>query len=104
VLSTDKRVKINQTDLSKITILDNTKDVPLKKPQSAYVLFGNEVSVLSTNKFWPSNLLNVFAVTSCDLGEVPRNSSDWSRQNDCEAVAEADKVVTAEIQRCRQKR
>lgn len=24
--------------------LDTSKDVPLKKPQSAYVLFGNEVS------------------------------------------------------------
>jgi hypothetical protein len=29
--------------MSKLSIaLDTSKDVPLKKPQSAYVLFGNE--------------------------------------------------------------
>ena len=39
----DKKVQINFTDLSKLSNkLDTSKDVPLKKPQSAYVLFGNE--------------------------------------------------------------
>jgi hypothetical protein len=39
----DRKVRINTTDMSKLNIaLDCTKDVPLKKPQSAYVLFGNE--------------------------------------------------------------
>lgn len=42
-MAVDKRVKINFTDLSKLGHkLDTSKDVPLKKPQSAYVLFGNE--------------------------------------------------------------
>jgi hypothetical protein len=40
----DRKVKINSTDMSKLNfaVLDSSKDVPLKKPQSAYVLFGNE--------------------------------------------------------------
>jgi len=42
-------VQINYTDMTKIgSALDTTKDVPLKKPQSAYVLFGNEVSKPAT--------------------------------------------------------
>ncbi len=42
--ASDKKVRINSTDMSKLTfaVLDSSKDVPLKKPQSAYVLFGNE--------------------------------------------------------------
>lgn len=46
VVARDKRsVKINETNMSEMACqLDITKDVPLKKAQSAYVLFGNEVS------------------------------------------------------------
>lgn len=46
VLSSQRKVPINQTDFTRIgEKLDVTKDVPIKKNQSAYVLFGNEVSV-----------------------------------------------------------
>lgn len=43
VLNGDRKVAINFTDLTKLNAaLDTSKDVPIKKPQSAYVLFGNE--------------------------------------------------------------
>jgi hypothetical protein len=48
----ERKVKINTTDMSKLnTALDITKDVPLKKPQSAYVLFGNEQREVISKKY-----------------------------------------------------
>lgn len=50
--SADRKVPINFTDLSKLgNELDTSKDVPLKKPQSAYVLFGNEQRIVISQKY-----------------------------------------------------
>jgi hypothetical protein len=52
VLNSDRKVAINFTDLSKLgAALDTTKDVPIKKPQSAYVLFGNEQRAVISSKY-----------------------------------------------------
>lgn len=52
MLNSDRRVAINFTDLSKIgPALDTQKDVPIKKPQSAYVLFGNEQRAIISKKY-----------------------------------------------------
>jgi len=51
-MSTDRKVPINFTDISKLgNVLDVSKDVPLKKPQSAYVLFGNEQRAVISLKY-----------------------------------------------------
>lgn len=48
----DKKIPINHTDFSKLSqTLDVSKDVPLKKPQSAYVLFGNEQRAVIAQKY-----------------------------------------------------
>ena len=74
VLQSGKKVKINYTDMSKIKqALDTSKDVPLKKPQSAYVLFGNEVSDPSQPK---SKQICVPLATSRDPGQISGHSSD----------------------------
>jgi hypothetical protein len=52
VLNTDRKVAINFTDLTKLSAaLDTSKDVPIKKPQSAYVLFGNEQRAVISSKY-----------------------------------------------------
>lgn len=52
VVATDRKVSINFTDMSKLgNTLDISKDVPLKKPQSAYVLFGNEQRSVIAKKY-----------------------------------------------------
>lgn len=52
MLNSDRKVAINFTDLSKLgAALDTTKDVPIKKPQSAYVLFGNEQRAVISSKY-----------------------------------------------------
>jgi len=89
VLSSQRKVQINSTDFTRIgDRLDNTKDVPIKKNQSAYVLFGNEVRV---------DPLSV-AAKSSDPGEVPRTQSHRSRKDDSEAVVETDKSPKAKVQ------
>lgn len=48
----DRKVPINFTDLTKLgNSLDISKDVPIKKCQSAYVLFGNEQRAVISNKY-----------------------------------------------------
>ncbi len=51
-MAADRKVPINFTDISKLgNVLDTSKDVPLKKPQSAYVLFGNEQRIVISKKY-----------------------------------------------------